>query len=194
MARSSLHVKNTQTNYKLSKLNTMKRFLMVLAAVLITATAVQAQGGKYHGEIYIGGGYGIGKTPASYLQAHTVHGAIFGNWFALSLGTGVDLYTNDFAKIKDVNEIKDGKMMVPVFADIKFYIPTRSKFDPFFMFDGGYTFEAKDLKDKGLMVNAGLGFKAGAFALSVGYHVQQLGKEKLDFANGAVQLRLGFSW
>ena len=166
----------------------MKRLFTLIVATLLLAgisTTTQAQQTKYQGEVYIAGGYGIGSLPVNRLQLHTIHGARVGECFSAGVGLGVDYYTQDF---------ESGILMAPLFADFKFYAPTKGKFDPFIMLDLGYGLAIEDPSFGGLMFGAGLGFKAGIFAMSLGYHLQQLGTSGVSWGMSAVQLKLGFAF
>ena len=166
----------------------MKRLFTLIVATLLLAgisTTTQAQQTKYQGEVYIAGGYGIGSLPVNRVQLHTIHGARVGECFSAGVGLGVDYYTQDF---------ESGILMAPLFADFKFYAPTKGKFDPFIMLDLGYGLAIEDPSFGGLMFGAGLGFKAGVFAMSLGYHLQQLGMSGVSLDMSAVQLKLGVAF
>jgi hypothetical protein len=161
----------------------MKKFLLFCVALLSFSLA-SAQQTKYHGEVYVAGGYGIGSVPMHRVQLHTIHGARIGEVVSLGIGLGADIHTPDF---------DSGFLMIPLFADLKLYAPTRGNFDPFVMFDIGYALEVED-QIGGMMLNAGLGFKAGVFALSLGYNLQQLSLDGISINMNALQLKLGVAF
>ena len=168
----------------------MKRFLTILVAVMLyagatTTSEAQYTNTRYQGEVYVSGGYGIGNIPLNRLQLHTVHGARVGECFSAGIGLGADWYTQDF---------NSGLLMVPIFADFKVYAPTASRFDPFIMLDLGYSFQPESPSLGGMMFGAGLGFHAGCFALSAGYHLQQLSIAGINLNMGAIQLKLGVAF
>lgn len=166
----------------------MKRLFTLIVATLLLAgisTTTQAQQTKYQGEVYVAGGYGIGSLPVNRVQLHTIHGARVGECFSAGVGLGADLYTQNF---------DEAILMVPLFADFKFYAPTKGKFDPFIMLDLGYGLAIEEPSLGGMMFGAGLGFKAGVFALSVGYNLQQLGLGGVNVNMGALQLKLGVAF
>ena len=163
----------------------MRKILLSLVAILAVSFSVSAQSTRYHGEVYLSGGYGIGSIAFNNLQLNTIHGVRVGECFSAGLGVGVDWHTPDF---------DSGIFMVPLFADFKLYAPTASKVDPFLMVDIGYAFAAEEPQLGGLKFGAGLGFKAGIFALSLGYHLQQLGTAWVNFNLSALQLKLGFAF
>ena len=165
----------------------MKRLLTLLVALVLCAgaTTTNAQVTRYQGEVYIAGGYGIGNNPLNRLQLHTIQGARVGECFSTGVGLGVDWYTPDF---------ESGLFMIPLFADFKLYAPTRSGFDPYLMVDIGYSICPEETQLKGPMFGGGLGFKAGAFNLSVGYHLQQLIVQGISFNMSALQLKLGVAF
>lgn len=168
----------------------MKKFITILFVSLFTMAIVEpasAQGPttKYQGEVYISGGYGIGDIPLNRLSLHTIHGARIGECFSMGVGLGLDWYTED---------IESGMLMLPIFADMKLYAPTHGKFDPFLMVDLGYGLAVEEPNLGGLMLGAGIGFKAGVFAMSVGYHLQQLGISGINLNMSALQLKLGVAF
>ena len=164
----------------------MKRFftllLLTLAIAGITTTS-QAQQTKYHGEVYVAGGYGIGTLPLHRAQLHTIHGVRVAEVVSVGVGVGLDILT----------DLEDGIPMIPIFADLKLYAPTAGKFDPFLMLDIGYSLEPRTQLG-GMTFGAGLGFKAGVFAMSVGYHLQQLSVSGVGINMGALQLKLGVAF
>ena len=165
----------------------MRRFITLLVALVLCAgaTTTNAQVTRYQGEVYIAGGYGIGNNPLNRLQLHTIQGARVGECFS----TGVDLGGRRIIK-----NIESGLFMIPLFADFKLYAPTRSGFDPYLMVDIGYSICPQETQLKGPMFGGGLGFKAGAFNLSVGYHLQQLVVQGISFNMSALQLKLGVAF
>ena len=166
----------------------MKRFLfLAITAIMFAASAntAQAQETDYQGEILFGGGIGVGKLAQHRLQLTTIHGVNIDECVSLGMGFGVDWFSNDF---------KNGTYMVPLFYNTKFYAPTDGKFDPFISASIGYGFNPKSTTKEdlgGLMVEAGIGFKAGKFMFLVGYHLQQIGKLKDNNNFGALQLKIG---
>lgn len=164
----------------------MKRLFIIVALIMgIGVLSASAQDTRYHGEIYLSGGYGIGNAALSRLQLHTIQGARIGECFSAGVGLGVDYYTPD---------LESGMFMIPIFADLKLYAPTVGQFDPFLMVDLGYGVVAEEPNVGGLMFGAGIGFKAGAFAMSLGYHLQQFGVQGVSLGLGAIQLKLGFAF
>ena len=164
----------------------MKKLFIIVALIMdIGVLSASAQDTRYQGEIYLSGGYGIGNAALSRLQLHTIQGARIGECFSAGVGLGVDYYTPD---------LESGMFMIPIFADLKLYAPTAGQFDPFLMVDLGYGVVAEEPNVGGLMFGAGIGFKAGAFAMSLGYHLQQFGVQGVSLGLGAIQLKLGFAF
>ncbi|MBR6630679.1 MAG: hypothetical protein IKK89_01870 [Alistipes sp.] len=165
----------------------MRKILLSLVAILAVSFSVSAQSTRYHGEVYVSGNFGVGNLPLNRFQLHTIQGARFGDLLSVGVGLGADAYAAE--------DFESWIFMVPVFADIKIYAPTKSKFfDPFVMLDLGYGVPVENPSIGGLMLGAGLGFKAGAFALSVGYHLQQIGSDSIFVNMSALQLKLGVAF
>ena len=163
----------------------MRKILLSLVAILAVSFSASAQSTRYHGEVYLSGGYGIGSIAFNNLQLNTIHGVRVGECFSAGLGVGVDWHTPDF---------DSGIFMVPLFADFKLYAPTAGKVDPFLMVDLGYGFVAEEPNVGGLMFGAGVGFKAGVFAMSLGYHLQQFGVQGISLGLNAIQLKVGVAF
>ena len=164
----------------------MKKLFIIVALILGLGTlSASAQQTRYQGEVYLAGGYGIGNAALSRIQLHTIQGARIGECFSAGVGLGVDYYTPD---------LESGMFMIPVFADFKLYAPTAGKVDPFLMVDLGYGIVAQEPQAGGLTFGAGIGFKAGVFAMSLGYHLQQFGVQGVSLGLSALQLKLGFSF
>lgn len=162
-----------------------KIFLLLFLLVGIGTISASAQETRYQGEVYVAGGYGVGNSALSRLQLHTIQGARIGQCFSAGVGLGVDYYTQD---------IESGMFMIPVFADFKLYAPTAGKVDPFLMVDLGYGFVAEEPNVGGLMFGAGVGFKAGVFAMSLGYHLQQFGVQGISLGLNAIQLKVSVAF
>lgn len=166
----------------------MKRILVLaITAIMfaVTATTAQAQESDYQGEIHFGGGIGVGKLAEHRLQLSTIHGVNIDECVSLGVGFGLDWFSNDF---------KNGTFLIPVFYNTKFYAPTDGNFDPFISASIGYGFNPRSTGNQdlgGMMFEAGIGFKAGAFMFSLGYHHQQIGKLKDNNNLGALQLKIG---
>lgn len=165
----------------------MRKILLSVIAILAVTLSASAQDTRYHGEVYVSGNFGVGNIPLNRFQLHTIQGARFGELLSLGVGLGADAYAAE--------DFESWMFMVPVFADIKLYAPTRSKFFyPFVMLDLGYGVAVDEPSTGGLILGAGLGFKSGAFALSVGYHLQQFGASGVYVNMSAIQLKLGVAF
>lgn len=167
----------------------MRKVLFTILAILAITTTASAHKPhtSYHGEVNVGMGYGLGNVTLHHPSIHTIQGMQIGECLSVGIGLGVDVYMDtDFESV--------GDYMIPIYADFKAYAPTRGKVDPFIMLDIGGAVSASDSGLNGLMISTGVGFRAGCFIWSVGYHLQQFGAEGIAINTNAIQLKLGFAF
>lgn len=168
----------------------MKKFFAVLIIAVATVCVANAQprtagygGVRYHGEIHAGYGIGVGESSVDRISIQTVHGVMLGQYCSLGVGTGIDIY-------HDVEP--EALYLVPLYLNIKTYIPASKFISPFISCDIGGGFVANETygDTSGFMVYPSVGIMAKSFALQVGYHMQKLN----DVTFGSVQFRVGFMW
>lgn len=146
----------------------MKKYYLLLALLLACGTA-SAQKTHYQGEVVINYGLGVGDIRLSREGVFLINGFRFNPYFSAGVGIGLDyLYAGK----------EESYLSLPLFADLKFYVPLSPKVDLLAWFDGGYSFGLKgekfsgiDIDIQGLMISPGLGVNVKSterIALNIG--------------------------
>ena len=82
---------------------------------------------------------------------------------------------------------------LPVFFNIKGYIPLDDDFMPFLSLDLGYSFCLSDDGESGLYVTPSVGIRLFEdFKIQVGYNLQQMTERGVSLNMGAVQFKVGY--
>jgi len=97
----------------------------------------------------------VGDIRLSREGVYLINGFRFNPYFSAGVGIGLDyLYARK----------EESYLSLPLFADLKFYVPLSPKVDLLAWFDGGYSFGLKgekfsgiDVDIQGLMISPGLG-------------------------------------
>ena len=161
----------------------MKKFFLMAVVAIFSVSAVQAQiPVKYQGEVDAGYSIGVGSFAASRINLHTIHGIKVGRFFSTGVGLGFDMYHEG-----------GFDLIVPVYLNLKGYLPVSEKVAPFFSIDIGAGIWATEAIQgaSGLMVTPAVGVKFGKFKAQLGYNLQQLSSYGESVNVGAVQIRIG---
>lgn len=161
----------------------MKRFFLLLVVAVISASSAFAQTPiKYQGEVDLGYSVGVGEFATGRVNIHTIHGAKFGDYFSAGLGVGVDLYTEGGTDV-----------MVPIYLNLKGYLPTNSKVTPYASFDIGAGIGASEYVSglSGMLITPAVGIKVGMFKAQIGYNVQKISDSGVSVNFNAVQFKVG---
>ena len=188
-----------------------KSFLLLLAMVAIFASTATAQEKKvkYHGEVFVAGDvawanmvYAGDKlsrnnVPIYGASLHTIHGVKIGDYFSIGVGLGVDMLVGID---KEDDEADLGGLLIPVYLDCKFWIPTQGKVKPFILAEGGGSFLIYP-NTIAPLYGVGVGFKVSKFAMSLGYmrdgfNVRDFfeANDNLKFYEHKLQLRIGVTF
>ena len=188
-----------------------KSILFLLVAMALTITTASAQNVKYHGEVFVTGSGAKGNAHLSLFgenasgegimygaSLQTIQGAKFGDYFSLGVGFGLDfLFGYEPAK----RRLELGTILIPIYADLKLWIPTKSIVTPYIMGEAGGSFAIHPLTIQPLY-GAGVGMKIGAlFTVSLNYIYDGFGLPKsisdvtdLSYHEHKIQLRLGLTF
>lgn len=160
----------------------MKKFFLLLTATIIASTVFAQTPIKYQGEVDLGYSIGTGTFAADRVNLHTIHGAKIGNYFSAGLGLGLDYYHEG-----------EGELIVPIYLNMKGYLPVSEKVSPYLSFDIGVGVGASEYVSgfSGLYCMPAIGIKAGHFKAQLGYNVQTLSEEGISISFNAIQLKLG---
>lgn len=153
-----------------------------MAAAVMTIGAAEAKTPvKYHGEVDLGYSIGVGTFSTGRVNIHTVQGVQIGEYFSTGVGVGVDIY----------HEFPD--VMVPIYLDLKGYLPVSEIVKPYLSFDIGAGIGASGLLQglSGATYTIAAGVNVKWFKVQVGYHSQRLSESGIGFNMNAVQIKLG---
>ena len=84
-------------------------------------------------------------------------------------------------------------MFIPVYLNVKGYLPTSSKVTPYASFDIGGGFGASEYVKglSGVMLCPAVGVKIGMFKAQLGYNVQKISESGVSINFSALQLKAG---
>ena len=113
----------------------MKKAILLSAFILLcTVCHAQEKQTKYQGEIQAGYVFGTGDSKIDHAGMSMINGWRFNRYLSAGLGIGLDYY------------FKNGYSFVslPVFANVKGYLPVSDKASLFASLDCGYSVSLKD--------------------------------------------------
>lgn len=139
---------------------------------------------QYQGEVDVGYSIGTGTFASNRVNLHTVQGVKIGQYFSTGIGVGLDYYHQIYDK---------GELVIPIYLNLKGYLPVSEKIAPYLSFDIGAGIGATAGVSglSGVMYTPALGVKIGKFKVQVGYNVQRVSESGLGFNMGAVQIKAG---
>ena len=159
----------------------MKKLFLLLAAVCVASFAMAQSPVKYQGEVDLGCSLGVGVLSSGRVNVHTIQGIKVGDYFSTGVGFGADYY------------ISGQDMTIPLFLNLKGYIPTKSKVTPYASLDLGTGIGVAGVfkKETGLMMTPAVGVKIGMFKVQAGYNLQQLTESAVSLNFHALQIKAG---
>ena len=169
----------------------MKKLFITLIVSIFALSSMYAGNNSrvnYLGEVYLGNSFGVGENPNNRTHLHTVHGIKIGNYFSTGLGTGLDLYYDG----------GDFMTLVPIFLNVKGYLPLNDKLAPYVSMDFGGSFGVGDSSPmSGLMFTPAVGLKIKSFNIQFAYAIQKFSIDLqdwgvLNFNCNAIQLKVGY--
>ncbi len=161
----------------------MKKLFVLLAATIGVVVSASAQTPiKYQGEVDLGYSIGVGTLATGRVNVHTIQGVKVGNYFSAGVGLGLDIYHEGGADL-----------VLPIYLNLKGYLPTNSKVTPYASFDiGGGIGVSEYLSGlSGMMITPALGVKVGKFKAQIGYNVQKFSESGISVNFNAVQFKVG---
>lgn len=163
----------------------MKKIILLLVAAVISASSAFAQVPiKYQGEVDLGFSFGVGTYAVNRVNVHTIQGVKIGDYFSAGIGLGTDIYVE-----KDV----ESDLFIPLYLNVKGYLPTSSKVTPYASFDIGGGFGASEYAKglSGVMLCPAVGVKIGMFKAQLGYNVQKISESGVSINFSSLQLKAG---
>lgn len=162
----------------------MKKLLLLAVATICVTTSFAQVPVKYHGEVDLGYSIGIGAFGSGRVNLHTIHGVQITNYFSAGVGVGLDYY----------HELYDmGELVIPIYLNLKGYLPVSDKVSPYLSFDLGAGIGATEGLSglSGLYCAPAVGIKAGRFKAQIGYNIQRISEYGIGFNSNAIQLKVG---
>ena len=140
-----------------------------------------SQVNKYQGEVNASYGIGVGTYNVNRFCIETVHGIRLNPNVFLGLGLGYNSLTKDGSSVN----------IVPVFANIKGYLPSES-LKPFGSLDFGYGIGTGELSSfGGIYVSPAIGVSINMFNLSLAYQSQSISDSGVSVTFAAIALKVG---
>lgn len=138
----------------------------------------------YQGEIWWGFSLQTEDFSASILNIHTVHGLKLNKYLSTGIGVGLDFY-NSFLSA-----------MMPVYIDVKGYLPINIRVTPFIALDLGYSIGlTEDLAGHGnLYISPTIGLKYKKFSYQIGYTGQRFSDEDTNFFVNMLQFKVAYTF
>ena len=144
----------------------MKKMMLLAVAVLMAVTASAQEKGPRTGFRWgFGTGYVVGTEHAGMYDNWTFDftcGAQIRPWFYVGGGIGVDVFTQSNKWKNDLTPVQKAladeyfpnftPVNLPIFAQVKFFIPTRSIAQPYFDIRLGYSIEMSKHEKKSYVV------------------------------------------
>lgn len=170
----------------------MKKIFLLLIAVL-TAWNVSAQElerqslVKYQGEVDLGYSFNTETEDMHRINLHTIHGVRVGEYVFAGIGTGLDYYHNT---------VIGGELAVPLFLNMKGYLPKFEDIQPYLSMDIGMGIGlTEDVQDfSGGMYGIALGVQGNLVKVQIGYNVQTITEDGAGLHFEAIQIKLGIKF
>ncbi len=171
--------------------------LLVMLAFVLGMTNAQSQSlVKYHGEVDAGYSLGVGGlTAVDRIVLHTVQGVSIGKYFSTGIGFGADYYYSPEVggEYEDFETEDEGTIMIPVYLNLKGYLPVSNKVSPYISLDAGVGIGVTDDVSgaMGVYATPAIGVRYGILKAQVGYNVQRMTDEDWTYGLGAIQFKVG---
>lgn len=162
----------------------MKKTLLAFAISLIAFYCDAQVSARYQGEVDLGYSVGVGDFSTGRVNLHTVQGVMVEKYFSAGLGLGIDYYHEFYDK---------GELFVPIFLNMKGYLPVTEKLSPFISLDLGYGAGATAGVSGcgGFLWSPSLGLRYQRFKFQVGYTSQNVSEDGFGISMNAIQFKLG---
>ena len=164
----------------------MRKFYLLFVVALIAASSASAQIPiRYHGEVDLGYSLGIGTFASDRVNLHTIQGLKIGQYFSTGVGLGLDYHHQLYEK---------GELVVPVYLNLKGYLPVNNIVSPYISMDLGVGIGATEGVSglSGLYFTPAVGVAINKFKVQLGYNLQRVSEMGIGINVNAMQLKLGF--
>lgn len=189
-----------------------KHILLSVFMFLSIVSFAQQKESKYQGEIQAGYAYGSGGSDIDHAGVSMINGIRFNDYLYTGIGVGVDYYYQN----------RTSFISLPVFVNVKGYLPISGKTSLFASLDCGYSIGLKNEKDtqgdgygyytyksqiSGFLITPSIGasFKISenkAVNLSLCYNTQNIHSKsssnytssKSDYSIESIGFKIGYSF
>lgn len=153
----------------------MKKHILLFAFALFSTVAfAQNQTTRYQGEVQVGYAFGIGDYKIDRLSIHMINGVRFNPYFSAGLGLGLDVYNSDGETL----------VSLPLFVNLKGYLPVSQSVSLFASFDLGYSAALKSYEETIQSYDAKLGMKGIMYTPAIGASFKVTGNKTLNLSLG----------
>ena len=165
----------------------MKKIFLAMIMFAITICSNAQVTAKYQGEAELGYSVGVGTFSTGRVNLHTIHSAKIGDYFSAGLGLGLDYYHELYS------DVGDGELFVPIFLNMKGYVPVAEELSPFISLDLGYGLGVTEggSGSGGFLWSPSVGLRYKLFKFQVGYTSQRISENGFGFNMDAVQFKIG---
>lgn len=131
-------------------------------------------------------GYTLGQDNAGRIELLTSAGSLINKYLYIGAGIGLNYY----------GDAED--LMLPIYGNIRFYVPTGTQIHPYIDMKSGYSLGLTTSEEKGLYINATAGIQISNFTVGIGYASQTLTYDNYydDYSesNGGFAFRVGLTF
>lgn len=176
----------------------MKKILFVLVFAFVASSAMAQSIVSYHGELNVGGSFGVLGPPINFVSFHTIQGVGITDYASVGVGFGLDMH-NEFSELGGSDYGFAGMetdLLLPIFLNAKGYLPFAKKNKVYLSLDFGkkigITEQAKGYLP--LFAVPAVGVMLNKFLFQIGFSIEDelgmLGGSGYS-GMGAVQFKLG---
>ena len=173
----------------------MKKLLLFVVGAVLTISAVSAQNVKYQGEVNVGYSIGVGTAPVNRANLNTIQGVKVGDYFSIGAGLGLDWWKGLYADYwQGQGKADRGELSVPIFLNVKGYLPVNERVAPYLSFDVGYNAGLTEGLEGfgGLLLTPAAGVMIGHFKVEAGITIQKVADNLLNINANAIKLGVGY--
>lgn len=163
----------------------MKKALFSMLLMILASTGAsyaQKTNIAYHGEVNLGYSVGVGNLfSGNRINLHTIQGIKSGN-LSTGIGIGCDLYHEG-----GVDAI------IPIFWNLKGYLPVSQTVSPFISLDlgAGICANGGTKGYSGLYLTPAIGLQVKTYKFQLGYNIQQISVSGVSASLNALQILVG---
>lgn len=179
---------NNMFNLKTIRMKKIFLLCVMVSSLMCLPLSIYAQSPiKYQGETDLAYSVGVGTFAQNRVSFHFINGIKAGNYFSTGVGVGLDFY-------HQMSEDK-GELVIPVFLNLKGYLPVSNKVNPYLSFDIGAGIGATEgisgASGLYLMPAIGVNVKDWNTIFQFGYNVQRFSESGIGINVNAIQFKFG---